>query len=395
MRTGHTPSRSVPDYWVDTDIPWFTLADVWQLRDLTRIYLGETATRISRLGLDNSAAELLPTGTVVLSRTASIGFTGIMPVPMATSQDFWNWVCGPRLLPEYLVQVFRAMRAELQAMQMGSTHQTIYQHVAAVIRIPLPPIDEQRAIIEYLDTETTKIDTLIGKQERLIETLRERRAATIDAAFSKVTDRTPLKTALVFAQTGPFGTQLSADEYINGGVPVINPTHIKANCIVPDHNVTISDGKAQALARHRVKLGDLVLGRKGEVDKSALVDESSVGYVCGSDAMLLRPRSSVTVPKYLWWFFQSPTAHRQLELWSVGSTVAGLNQTTMTKVSLPHPALEEQRRIADHLAERVAKIDALVASTQRFIELARERRAALITAAVTGQIDVRAARSVA
>ena len=95
MKSGHTPSRSVSAYWENTDIPWFTLADVWQLRDGKQIYLGDTVNKINELGLANSAAELLPACTVVLSRTASVGYSGIMPRPMATSQDFWNWLCGP------------------------------------------------------------------------------------------------------------------------------------------------------------------------------------------------------------------------------------------------------------------------------------------------------------
>lgn len=88
MKTGHTPSRSMPEYWDDCTIPWFTLSDVWQLRDGTRVYIEETAEKISELGLANSAAELLPAGTVIFSRTASIGFSGIMACPMATTQDF-------------------------------------------------------------------------------------------------------------------------------------------------------------------------------------------------------------------------------------------------------------------------------------------------------------------
>ncbi|WP_082946300.1 restriction endonuclease subunit S [Mycobacterium sp. E1747] len=184
MKTGHTPSRSVAEYWVDCDIPWFTLADVWQLRDSTRTYLGESSSMISKLGLENSAAELLPAGTVVLSRTASVGFTGIMPTAMATSQDYWNWVCGPRLLPEYLVYVFRAMRNEFQALMIGSTHKTIYQPVAAAIRIPVPPLDEQRRIAAHLDEQTSKIDTLIAETRKFIELARERRSALINAAVT-------------------------------------------------------------------------------------------------------------------------------------------------------------------------------------------------------------------
>lgn len=184
MKTGHTPSRSMPDYWVNATIPWFTLADVWQLRDGTRTYVSETASLISELGLKNSSAELLPAGTVMLSRTASVGFAGIMSRPMATSQDFWNWVCGPDLLPEYLVNVFRAMRSEFSSLMTGSTHKTIYQPVAASIRVPVPPLDEQRRIVAHLEEQTTKIDTLIAKAERFIELSKERRAALITAAVT-------------------------------------------------------------------------------------------------------------------------------------------------------------------------------------------------------------------
>jgi type I restriction enzyme S subunit len=184
MKTGHTPSRSIPEYWENCAIPWFTLADVWQLRDGKRTYLSETSSLISELGLANSAAELLPAGTVVLSRTASVGFSGIMSTAMATSQDFWNWVCGPALLPEYLVYVFRAMRNEFQALMIGSTHKTIYQAVAAAMRIPVPPLDDQHRIVAHLDEQTSKIDTLIVETEKFIELAKERRAALITAAVT-------------------------------------------------------------------------------------------------------------------------------------------------------------------------------------------------------------------
>lgn len=184
MHSGHTPSRQVPEYWEDCTVPWFTLADVWQLRDDTRTHLGETSEMISELGLRHSAAELLPAGTVALSRTASVGFSGIMPVPMATSQDFWNWVCGPDLLPEFLLRVFRAMRREMRSLMAGSTHQTIYKTDAASFVIPLPPLDEQRAIVEDLEQELRRMDALVDQATALVTLLRERRAALITAAVT-------------------------------------------------------------------------------------------------------------------------------------------------------------------------------------------------------------------
>src|SRR5437867_2109956 len=105
LESGHTPSRQHPEYWVDCTIPWFSLADVWQIRDGTKEYVSETQEKISELGLKNSAARLLPAETVMLSRTASVGFSAIMGVPMATTQDFVNWICGPSLRSEFLLYV--------------------------------------------------------------------------------------------------------------------------------------------------------------------------------------------------------------------------------------------------------------------------------------------------
>src|SRR5712691_9408020 len=88
LRSGHTPSRQNEEYWQGCTIPWFGLSDVWQIRDSSTEYVTQTSEKISPLGLANSAAKLLPKGTVMLSRTASVGFSAIMGVDMATTQDF-------------------------------------------------------------------------------------------------------------------------------------------------------------------------------------------------------------------------------------------------------------------------------------------------------------------
>src|SRR5207244_10020708 len=127
--------------------PWFGLADVWQIRDGKMEYEDETTENISELGLANSAARLLPKSTVILSRTASVGFSAIMGVDMATTQDFVNWVCGPTLRPEYLLYVFRSMQHEFRRLTMGSTHQTIYMPDAGRFSAPIPPVCQQQRIL--------------------------------------------------------------------------------------------------------------------------------------------------------------------------------------------------------------------------------------------------------
>jgi len=272
------------------------------------------------------------------------------------------------------------------------TWSTTVKHLSAAsvraIRVPAHSGADQRAIADYLDRETTQIDAFIAKNEELITLLTERRASVLSAAMGEVSSRMRLRQVLTVAQTGPFGTQLSASEYIDDGVPVINPSHIVEGVIAHDAGVSVSIERAGELSRFRLSPDDIVLGRKGEVDKAALVDEESDGYLCGSDSMMLRPSKRIVHPKYLWWFLQSPPAHEQLERFAVGSTVVGLNQRTLRVVQLPVPSLERQKAITADLNRATAAIRDAMSVAKRSVELARERRAALISAAVTGKIDV-------
>ena len=184
LRSGHTPSRQKTEYWQDCTIPWFGLADVWQVRDGRVEYVHETAEKISEIGLANSAARLLPESTVILSRTASVGFSAILGVDMATTQDFVNWICGKSLRPEYLLYVFRAMEPELRRLTMGSTHQTIYMQDVGNFSTPVPPLLEQDRIVAFVRNETAAIDALITKAREAIERIEEFRTALISAAVT-------------------------------------------------------------------------------------------------------------------------------------------------------------------------------------------------------------------
>jgi type I restriction enzyme S subunit len=184
LRSGHTPSRQHTEYWVNCTIPWFGLADVWQIRDGQIEFVYETAEMISELGLAHSAARLLPKGTVILSRTASVGFSAILGVDMATTQDFVNWVCGPTLRPAYLLYVFRAMKHEFRRLTMGSTHQTIYMPDVGGFSTPLPPLAEQDQIFAFIREETARVDALIANVHEAIERLQELRTALISAAVA-------------------------------------------------------------------------------------------------------------------------------------------------------------------------------------------------------------------
>ena len=184
LESGHTPSRQHPEYWDNCTIPWFSLADVWQIRSGAVEIVTQTEEMVSELGLQNSSARLLPAKTVMLSRTASVGFSAIMGVPMATTQDFVNWVCGPSILPEYLLYVFRAMHPEFERLKYGSTHSTIYMPDVVKFKMPLPPLVEQADIVEAARARKQRLDELKSVAIKAIERLREYRSSLISAAVT-------------------------------------------------------------------------------------------------------------------------------------------------------------------------------------------------------------------
>ncbi|QJX03397.1 hypothetical protein HML84_19700 [Alcanivorax sp. IO_7] len=139
---------------------------------------------MSGVGLANSAAELLPAGTVVFSRTASVGYSGIMPKPMATTQDFWNWVCGPKLIPEYLLLLFRSMKQKFEESTSGSTHKTIYQGIAAGLEVCIAPINEQEEIVSYVLEQAEALDNVVRQVRRSVDLLSEYRSALITSAVT-------------------------------------------------------------------------------------------------------------------------------------------------------------------------------------------------------------------
>lgn len=192
QETGHTPSRRVAEYWVPEEcvIPWVSLADVWQLRSGETVYIEETVEKISYVGMANSAARLLPAGTVILSRTASVGFAGVLAKPMATTQDFAAWICGARIRPKYLYYTLRAMKPEFRRLMMGSTHQTIYMPDIRSFRTPLPPLVEQDRICEKLDRAIAKFRSASAILRTSIDRLREFRSALITAAVTGQIDVT-------------------------------------------------------------------------------------------------------------------------------------------------------------------------------------------------------------
>jgi type I restriction enzyme S subunit len=121
------------------------------IRKLDGCVAAETLQKITKLRVDHSSSVQLPAGTVCFSRTASVRFVTVMGREMATSQDFVNWVCGPKILPAFLMWALLSARWRLRALSSGSIHKTIYMRVVEQFRVLVPPLELQQEFSECVE----------------------------------------------------------------------------------------------------------------------------------------------------------------------------------------------------------------------------------------------------
>lgn len=256
--------------------------------------------------------------------------------------------------------------------------------------ILLPPVEEQRAIADYLDRETCQIDTLIAKQEQLIATLRERRSAIVRHALMP-NDGWRQERVKHFATTA-LGKMLDAGRTVReDDAPA---PYVRAADILSDGTVNLTDlnempFSADELSKLDLRCNDILLIEGGAtVGRPGFLFADAPGIAFQKTVNRLRLGSDVD-PRFVYW---SLVVRYESDYYSnyFGSvSFVHLTGEKLREIPLAYPPPHEQRHIATYLDAQTEKIDALIAKTERFIELAKERRTALITAAVTGQIDVR------
>ena len=158
-------------------------------------------------------------------------------------------------------------------------------------------------------------------------------------------------------QTGPFGSSLHQSDYEIGGTPVINPASIQHGNIVPVEKMAIGDDTLERLATFKLRAGDIVMGRRGEMGRCAVVAEREEGWLCGTGSLILRLSDSL-YPKYLAMLIRSPDIREYLRGHSVGATMQNLNQSILLNISIGLPTFAEQHRI-------VVKVDEIMALCDR------------------------------
>jgi type I restriction enzyme S subunit len=301
------------------------------------------------------------------------------------------------------------------------TYSTTVKHLSSGqvrnIRVAFPTgVAERHAIAAFLDRETGKIDALVAEQERLITLLKEKRQAVISRAVTKGLDPAdPMKPSGVewlgdvpahwhtnlklktFAQqkpaaftNGPFGSDLLTSEIQDEGVPVIYIRDLKVSEYSRTSTSCVKPDKALQLDKFRVDPGDILIAKVGDPPGFCCIypDNEPAGIIC-QDVIRMKPNHAAVSANYLCHLLNSNVGIAAIDSICVELTRKRFSLGDLHSLRLPIPPISEQRYIAAHIAADVRAFDNLIEEAARASILLKERRAALISAAVTGKIDVR------
>lgn len=339
-------------------------------------------------------------------------------VPAYVDVDLDGVLCGyhlaqirpnrGRVAGGYLFRAFSAQGVldQFRVAASGITRFGLSKDSIGSAFFPVPPPDEQHLIASFLRRETAKIDALVAKKWRLVELLEEKRTALISHAVTKGLDpdvpmkdpgidwlghvpkhweATRLKHVVPNITVGIVITP--AKYYVDAGVPCLRSLNVSGHTVSFDDLVFISPDSNELHGKSKIYEGDIVIVRTGKAGAAAVVPAELSG--ANSIDLVIVRKSPNALSKFLHYFINSRPAIRQVEAFSVGSIQAHYNTTSVGELWVPVPPLGEQQNLVEWLDEEAGKIDSLTRRIRDGIGRLCEYRTALISAAVTGKIDVR------
>ena len=296
-------------------------------------------------------------------------------------------------------------QSQLKAHVRLSIQGGVYLGTLIGLLVCIPPLAEQTAIADYLDTQTAQIDALIDKQQNLLAKLAEQRSSVITQAVTRgLNPNAPMKdsgvawlgevpkhwdvSALKFYYDVQLGKMLqpkqnSSDDF---EIPYLKAIHVQWDSI-QINNLPLMWANPQEVNKFLVKNGDLLICEGGEVGRCSILSGISENTIIQNALHRVRESNKSTV-KYLDYVIQHTANSKWFSILCNKATIAHLTSEKLINLSIPLPPLTEQTAIADYLDEQTAHIDRLSQKVEQAIGRLKEYRTALITQAVTGKIKV-------
>ncbi len=401
--TGMTPSTAVEAYYSDeiTEYGWIRPEDI--LEESEKV---EPTKFLTKLGWETQRT--IPAQSTLICCIGTIGKLGFLGKRAVTNQQITALVPDVRGFSKYYYYLLTASRNQLEHLATGNVVKILNSERLGSLWLPLlSSQNEARQIVHFLDHETTKIDHLIEKQHQLIELLKEKRQAVISHAVTKgLNPNVPMKDSgvawlgevpehwevtrfayQIFYQEGP---GILAVDFHETGIPLLRIQNVKSDFVSNDYKTYLLPSKVLSKWDHyRVEKGDLIISCSASTGLVSEVDESTVGAIPYTGLIRLKPRTRKIISQYIKLLVQSDLFFEQIEVLQTGSTIQHFGPFHLQQMYISLPPNEEQEVICLEVKNRVRDIENLILKAESAIQLMQERRIALISAAVTGKIDVR------
>ena len=244
---------------------------------------------------------------------------------------------------KYLMYLFKGA-IDLKKIITGVAQPQITRQKLSPLKISLPPLEHQEYVAKVLDNA----EEITLRRELATEKLEILKQNLFLDMFGdpiqnpKNFDLYTLKDVVKKIQIGPFGTQLHEADYVVGGIPLINPSHIKMGQIQPNDAYTVTNQKHAELSQYHLDVGDVILGRRGEMGRCAVINDSQIGWLCGTGSLFLRVDPSKILPIYLQQVLSSTSMRNKLESVSQGVTMANLNKDIVGSLKIFIPPMSAQ-----------------------------------------------------
>jgi len=387
LESGHTPSRYHPEWW-GGDIPWISLADI---RDLDGKVAYETHEYTNEAGIANSSARVLPQGTVVLSRTASVGFVTIIGRPMATSQDFVNWICGPELDPWFLAYLLMASRDYIRSLGSGAVHRTVYMPTVEAFRVCVPPLEEQRRIIDLLCQGLAHAEQARAAAEIQAEAASSIGSAVLRSVFLDDSQKrwpvvnlesvSEIVSGVTLGRRPPVGSTRT--------VPYLTVANVKDGYLELEdvRSVEIADAE---LEKWRLEPGDLLLTEGGDADKlgrGTTFRGEIVDCIHQNHIFRVRFRASECLAEFAAAQVSSPYGKAYFLAHAKQTTgIATINQGVLRAFPLLRPPIPEQERIVADLRACSHEVRQLQRHADAQLQTVKALPTALLQQAFMGEL---------
>jgi len=377
---GGTPKGDASNW--DGDVPWATPVDLGKAHGGE---LSDTLRTLTDEGLETGSSAV-PAGSVLLSTRAPVGYVAITTQRMAFNQGCKALVPDKRLNSRYLAYALQASTANLQVRSNGTTFLELSTEELKSTRIPYLTVPKQVQIADFLDRETAQIDAMIEAQEDLLQTLINRCAATRRRGFFALRDMADIRPLKHLARKVS-GSAFPLEEQGEKGLdlPFYKVAALASRdvhgIIVTESDTIASETRAR-LGAHVIPTGSSLMAKIGAASLLARIGIISRDCCIDNNMVAFIARTGVD-PRFLYHALCDIDIYPYINQ----STIPYMNERAIMNAPIPLPNLAEQRRLVDKLDRELTKGSALVAETDSMIFLLRERREALITAAVSGRID--------